>query len=324
MSSILIIGAGLSGLIAARDLTRLGHAVVVLDKGRGVGGRLATRRIGDARADHGAQYLTATTPDFQALVDELLTANIIRQWPAETPGHPPRYVGVDGMSGIAKYLAQGLDVRLETRATRLEPLPMGDCRVHTNDGQTYDADALMVTIPAPQALTLLFDSPLLVLPLAELSALQKIDYRPCLTVMATLNTAPTANQLSVLSRSVSTFDATGEPIAWIAENQQKSVSAQPVLTIQTGPVYSQTHFDDDLPGVGIDVMTQIAAIIPPDAVQSVQVHRWRYSLATQRHPDALLRTSAPFPLLFGGDGFGPGNLEGAFLSGKELAAGLMF
>ena len=45
---ITVVGAGLSGLIAARDLASRGHTVVVVDKGRGVGGRLATRRIGDA------------------------------------------------------------------------------------------------------------------------------------------------------------------------------------------------------------------------------------------------------------------------------------
>ena len=54
----LIIGAGLSGLSAAQTLVRSGRSVLVVDKGRGVGGRLATRRIGDATLDHGAQFFT--------------------------------------------------------------------------------------------------------------------------------------------------------------------------------------------------------------------------------------------------------------------------
>jgi renalase len=37
------------------------HAPIVFDKGRGIGGRLATRRAPDGRQfDHGAQYITAT------------------------------------------------------------------------------------------------------------------------------------------------------------------------------------------------------------------------------------------------------------------------
>ena len=51
-------GAGLSGLLAARALAADGHEVVVLDKGRCPGGRLATRRIGGATLDHGAQFFT--------------------------------------------------------------------------------------------------------------------------------------------------------------------------------------------------------------------------------------------------------------------------
>lgn len=58
---IVIVGAGLSGLVAARSLAASGHDVSVLDKGRGVGGRLATRRIGDAVLDHGAQFFTVRT-----------------------------------------------------------------------------------------------------------------------------------------------------------------------------------------------------------------------------------------------------------------------
>jgi renalase len=44
--------------------------VLVLDKGRGVGGRLATRVFERGRFDHGAQRYTARTPEFQVLVDE--------------------------------------------------------------------------------------------------------------------------------------------------------------------------------------------------------------------------------------------------------------
>ena len=51
---VTVIGAGLAGLIAAQQLHNNGHDVVVLDKGKSPGGRLATRRIGDATLDHGS------------------------------------------------------------------------------------------------------------------------------------------------------------------------------------------------------------------------------------------------------------------------------
>jgi predicted NAD/FAD-dependent oxidoreductase len=80
-----IVGAGLAGLIAGRAIAEAGHDVVLWDKGRSPGGRLATRRIGDARLDHGAQFFTVRTDEFarhvaaweaDGIVREHLTKNI--------------------------------------------------------------------------------------------------------------------------------------------------------------------------------------------------------------------------------------------------------
>ena len=53
---VAVVGAGMAGLSAARALVDAGRSVVVFDKGRGIGGRMATRRLGAAVFDHGAQY----------------------------------------------------------------------------------------------------------------------------------------------------------------------------------------------------------------------------------------------------------------------------
>lgn len=50
---ILVLGAGMCGLGAATSLREMGHRMVVLDKSRGVGGRLAGRRFGGATFDMG-------------------------------------------------------------------------------------------------------------------------------------------------------------------------------------------------------------------------------------------------------------------------------
>ena len=58
--TVAILGAGMAGAAAARRLAEAGLDVRVFDKGRGIGGRMATRRTeAGARFDHGAQFFRA-------------------------------------------------------------------------------------------------------------------------------------------------------------------------------------------------------------------------------------------------------------------------
>ena len=79
-ADVMVIGAGVSGLLAAETLRDRGLRVVVLDKGRGVGGRLATRRTHPDVFDHGAQSFTARDPQFRLRVEAWQAAGIVRPW----------------------------------------------------------------------------------------------------------------------------------------------------------------------------------------------------------------------------------------------------
>src|ERR671910_2039609 len=94
----IVVGAGISGLLAAHELQSEGWRVTVLDKGRGVGGRMATRRLGEGNFDHGAQFFTVRDDRFASLVEGWLTAGAAGGWApgfADTAGgragdgHPP-------------------------------------------------------------------------------------------------------------------------------------------------------------------------------------------------------------------------------------------
>ncbi|MDH3707585.1 MAG: NAD(P)-binding protein, partial [Acidimicrobiia bacterium] len=149
---IVVVGAGLAGLTAARALVAAGERVQVVDKGRSVGGRLATRRIGGATLDHGAQFFTVRTDAFAAEVDRAVGNDVAYEWcrgftdPAD--GHP-RYAVRGGMNRLAKHLAAGLEVMT---ATRISAVSAGEYWAVEHDGGLLQASAVVLTAPMPQNL----------------------------------------------------------------------------------------------------------------------------------------------------------------------------
>jgi len=68
---VVVVGAGLSGLVAARAVARAGHSVAVVEARDRVGGRMLSQRIGDDVVDLGAEFIGPTQNHIRALVDEL-------------------------------------------------------------------------------------------------------------------------------------------------------------------------------------------------------------------------------------------------------------
>jgi len=110
---VLIVGAGIAGLSAASTLSRLGRDVVVIDKGRGVGGRMANRRFGGAVFDHGAQYVTQRSPLWEDYLRRWLQAGILKEWCPESQSPVPgqtAFKGLPAMQVVGKWNIDGLNV----------------------------------------------------------------------------------------------------------------------------------------------------------------------------------------------------------------------
>ena len=199
MWDVAIIGAGLAGLTCARKLRSRGHQVCVLDKSRGLGGRMATRRVSDSvRVDHGLRYWQAGSRALEPLTAELLEAGILKPWavsayelraPGElVPGKGEQvYVSERGMSAIAKYLAQSLtpgdSLLTNHRATTLTPIE-GGWRIDCDDHKTVMAKRCVIAIPAEQTADLLKRAPEEAVSPAAIRALAAVEYDPCLSVLA--------------------------------------------------------------------------------------------------------------------------------------------
>ena len=311
-TDVLIVGAGMAGLTTATTLQQNGHNVIVFDKGHGVGGRVASRRIGLATFDHGAQFMTARDPRFAATIDEWRRIGVVEEWyrnPAQgTEGHP-RWRGKPAMSEVAKHLARGLHVLLEKRIVLVRSDAAGWV-AEVENGETVCAGAVLLTSPVPQSLALL-DAGLVDIPPKERASLESIEYEPCLAVMLVLDGPSKIPSPGFLSPREG-------PIAWIADNQMKGTSATPAVTIHATAAFSREHWDRDQRAI-VQELLQASELWLGSEVTEFQVHSWRYSkpICTYENPCLVLRQSPP--LVLAGDAFAGPRLEGAVMSGWAAA-----
>ncbi len=316
---VVVVGAGVSGLTAARLLSE-SFDVEVVDKGRKVGGRLATRRVGDATFDHGAQFITTHTSEFAEIVARWEQAGVATSWfegrigpdgSVDTDGHT-RFRGDATMRDIAEHMAEGIDVRVFTRVAAVERLDSG-WRVRLEDDTHLEAEAVLLTAPVPQSLDLLTTGGV-ELSAADADALQAVAYDPCLAALVALDGPSGLAPPGAINRS------TG-PIDWMADNQLKGVSTTPAVTIHATAEFSRTHWEspDD---VVVAELLRSAGLSSGPRDDGVYVQRWRYARLATTHPERCLVADSVPPLVFAGDAFGGPKVEGASLSGAAAAEAL--
>lgn len=310
--SVAVIGAGMTGLTAASRIQESGYRVVVLEKDRRPGGRLASCRLNSATVDHGAQFITARSAEFIRTMKDLSVKGVAGKWFEGSTGKGHiRWKGVPCMNSIPNALAGKLDVRFGVDVTALR----WESRlwiISGENGSTFTVNGVVMTPPVPQSLKI-FDAGGGSLQEDIREELESISYHRCIAVIAVL-TGP-----SVVGTPGGVAPSNG-PISWIADNYVKGVSSVPALTIHATPKYSYEHWDEDAQQAGRKLVDAAEKWIRSEVAQ-VRVCRWRYSRPAHSHSSRSLMVQPP--LVFAGDGFGGPRVEGAFLSGVSAAESIM-
>lgn len=321
--SIMILGAGVSGLAAGRFLQEQGYSVQILDKGRGVGGRVATRWKGsrdhiEGRWDHGAQFVTFRSQDLISRLKNWEAWHLLKDWlPSHSDKSIMRLCPEEGMNAFAKALAAPLNLHRSERVCHLARSGRF-WTARTESGHSYEADRVISTLPMPQLLDLAADSGWS-LQEDENDLLQQVTYERCLSLLAE-TTEPVSIGDSGYARVHSGVLET------VISHRQKGISEAPTFTAHATPSFSLEWYGRDR-ATAASVMRAALQEVLDTSILSVQIHGWKFAKAVRRIPHPFIQLSNG--CLLAGDGFEAGDesvpadlhprIESAMLSGLQAA-----
>jgi renalase len=306
MNHVAVVGAGIAGLAAAHRLEQLGFDITLFEKSRGVGGRMATRAVGDLQFDYGAQYFTARGKRFLQLVESWKSQGQVAEW------FPDAFVGSPGMNEPAKEMARGKRVVARCHVTRLKRGARGwsilaeDRLVATPGNGEYSA--VILAIPAPQAL------PFALAAGAELAAsLATVRYAPCWALMLAFPVS--------LNLSEDRYKPEDDAIAWVSRNSSKPGRDSEIETIVVHATsdWSREHLESSPEAVAKVLEARLRKLTGRnDEARFSTAHHWRYAMV-ERTASAPCLWDAAVGLGSCGDWcLGP-RVEAAFESGCHMA-----
>ena len=136
-----VIGAGMTGLVAADELQQAGLAVTVFEKSAAQGGRIATRHTPVALFNHGAPAIEGSDPEFVFFLKELGAVTDEDGCFRKTPS----------MRSLFDGMTRRLRVRWRIEVLGIEQGATGWNILSAAGGRHGPFDAVVVTVPAPQA-----------------------------------------------------------------------------------------------------------------------------------------------------------------------------
>jgi renalase len=301
--SVAILGAGMAGAAAARTLAEAGSRVQVFDKGRQVGGRMASRQTPSGPFDHGAQFMRARGDAFAERLADWARRGIVAPWAGSG-----RHVGVPDMTAPVRDLLAGLPVQSATTVTGIRR--EGETwHLDVTGGATHGPfDAVAITFPAVQTAALLERSGF------ALPGVERAAYAPCWSLMVAADE----------QMPEALIEPRDGPIGLIACDASKPGRPEGCrLTIHATPAWSDQHLEDEpetvAPALVEAAARQVGRALRPTYAQA---HRWRY---------AQVETAVGVPSLYdpalrlgaAGDWCLGARIEAAYDSGTALARAIL-
>lgn len=323
--SAMVIGAGIAGSTAARILHDHGHRVTLLDKGRGPGGRLSSRRGEDVRHDHGCQVLRLRGESLRKFQKNWEEDGVIARWSPRILEHgrvtpapaDPWFVGMPAMNGLVRHLQTDLDVRFGGRVARLERIGSGWRAFDESNNVLEEAQRVIVAAPAPQTAVLLGRAGV------NCEMIDAVRFDPTWTLMLTdvhhdFDDSDTPEAPG--------FDVAVDPlpgIRWMAnEDSRPGRVRRGAWTVHATPDWTRDRLESEPAAIETQLRRMASEVLGVSVDRPGTVHRWRYGLvASPLGSDTFHDPSTG--LLACGDWCLGGRVEHAIQSGTAAAEHLI-
>jgi renalase len=299
-----IIGAGISGLWLGYQLKNAGHDISIIEKSRGVGGRIATKRIGTEKFDHGAQFYTDDI-EMKDLHKIWSDANLSRPW--FTKKNKMRFTVAGGMTLLAKELQKSLNIQLNQRLVKIVKNE-NQLVLELDSGERLTTDQLILTCPLPQTLELLnvsgIDYP---------TDLKTIQYEKAIVFLV-----EKVNTTSEIMKDTAYLEpAEAQDIFSIADQQKKQNCAEHSWTITMTSAFSEIHFEKSDEAIIEAGVTSIKKQLADFGFKNIVLKKWRYSHPKTKYHSPFVKL-ADSPIYLAGDAFGGPSMTGAIRSANVL------
>ena len=258
---ILIVGAGITGIACARALREQGIDFTIVNKGRRIGGRMASKAVHDSQTpfdgrvfDIGASYFTVSDLGFQSVVDSMVEHGVVQKWTdtfhvADPTGivgvkiGPMRYRAPAGIRSVVEFLGEGIDVI---------------------EGEVTDADfanrKVALCVPTPQAAKIF----------PEALEINTSVWEPVIAVSMLFSE-------QVWQDFDGVFVIDDHELSWIANDGARRGDSAPALVAHVHPVLSAHHLTDPASVIpfAVSAVQRILGISAEPVWTSA--HRWTYA-----------------------------------------------